>query len=324
MTDPQPVPLSFDVLPKANVWGGTLLHDRYGKPMPPGGEPCGETWEVVDLPEDQSVVRAGALKGRTLGELVRDHRTWLMGRAKLLDGRFPLLLKLIDAQRTLSVQVHPDSDTAAALGGRPKTEAWVILDVAEGGCLYLGLKPTVTRAELSKACSEPSLEHLLNRVSVKPGDVVFIPSGTVHAIGAGILLAELQQASDTTYRLHDWGRMGLDGKPRQLHIKQALQSIDFTPEGLNPWTVSRGPGRVVSGPVFVMEMHHLEAGEPAVFEHDHPFMAMSLKGRFRVTAAGGRQDVESGGTALVPASARRTVLTSAGDKKATALAGWPV
>ena len=324
MTDPRPVPLSFDVLPKAAVWGGTLLHERYGKPKPPGSEPCGETWEVVDLPKDQSVVREGALKGRTLGELVRDHRTWLMGAAELLDGRFPLLLKLIDAQRTLSVQVHPDATAAAALGGRPKTEAWVILDVAEGGCLYLGMKPTVTRDELHEACAGPSLEHLLNRVEVKPGDVVFIPSGTVHAIGAGILLAELQQASDTTYRLHDWGRMGLDGKPRQLHIEQALESIDFTPEGLNQWRLSRGPGRVVSGPVFVMEVHDLQAGRSAAFDHDCPFITMSLEGRFQVEAAGGLQEVESGGTALVPASARRTVVTSKGDERATTLVGWPV
>lgn len=322
MTEPKPTALRFDVLPKACVWGGTLLFDRFGKPRPPGGQPCGETWEIVDLPENQSIVSTGPLKGRSLAELVRDHPHWLMGKADLLEGRFPLLLKLIDAHQTLSVQVHPGRRAAERLGGRPKTEAWVILDAAEGGSLFLGLKPGVTQEALLKALTGPSLEHLLNRVSVRPGDVVFIPSGTVHAIGAGVLLAELQQASDTTYRLHDWGRVGLDGRPRPLHVDQALRSIDFTPEGLNPWKLTHGPGRAVDDEAFVMEVHRLEPDRPVRFDHDRPIIAMGLDGRFLAEAGGQTQPVAAGQATLIPAQARCTVLT-AGSGPSTALVGWP-
>ncbi len=317
--------LTFEPLAKARVWGGFLLQERYGKPPAPDGQPCGETWEIVDLPKDQSRVRTGRLAGATLGELRRDHLDWLMGRASLLEGRFPLLLKLIYAARTLSVQVHPDAQVAARLGGRPKTECWVILDAEPGASLYLGLKPGVSRDELAKACKGPSLEHLLNRVEVHPGDVVFIPSGTVHAIGAGLLLAELQQASDTTYRLHDWGRMGLDGKPRALHLAEALEAIHFEQPSPPPWMPRRGLGRLIEDEAFVLELQELTPGASHAWRHRTPLVLLGLKGTVVVSAGEDERELGPGQCCLVPAAAGSSLASCRPDAPgpATVLAGWP-
>ena len=304
--------LRFDVLSKARVWGGHKLAERYGKPPAPEGQPCGETWEIVDLPKDQSRVSKGPLQGATLGELRSQHLDWLMGKAALLEGRFPLLLKLIDASRTLSVQVHPDEEAAAKLHARPKTECWVILDAEPGASLYLGLKPGVTREQLREACKGPTLEALLNKVEVRPLDVVFIPAGTVHAIGEGLVLAELQQASDTTYRLHDWGRMGLDGKPRQLHVDQALESIHFHMPDPPPWKPRRGPGRVISSRAFDLELLQWETtDEPGrELSHDEPLVLLALTGSVLVSSGQDSERLTAGRSALAPAASRHTKLAA--------------
>jgi mannose-6-phosphate isomerase len=322
-------PLQFVSLPKARVWGGRRLQAHYDKPVLADDTPCGESWELVDLPDDQSVVQNGPLAQATLGELVRHHRDWLMGSAELLDGRFPLLLKLIDAQKTLSVQVHPDAAVAAALGGRPKTEAWVVLHADPHSVLYLGLKRGVTRKQLAEACKGPSLEHLVHRVPVTAGDVVFIPAGTVHAIGGGLVLAEMQQASDTTYRLHDWGRVGLDGKPRTLHLDEALQAIHYDQlEDPPPWQPHRGPGRVVAGPDFVIELQAVQPQKPVSYEMDVPLVVLCLGNTLRVKT-GERSDdsatavLQPGQCALVPAAAGRCVVECGADVAAQAHITWP-
>jgi mannose-6-phosphate isomerase len=213
---------------KQVVWGGRRLGPLLDRQLP-GGEPIGESWELVDLPDDQSVVGDGPLAGTELGELRADRREQLMGAAELLEGRFPLLLKFIDASQTLSVQVHPDEQACARIGGgaRPKTEAWFIIDREPGAALYVGLQPGLDRAAFSEALASGTVEGVLHRLPVEPGDFVFLPAGTVHAIGEGVVLAEVQQSSDTTYRVFDWNRVGLDGEPRQLHVEQALESIDY-------------------------------------------------------------------------------------------------
>jgi len=324
------LPLRFEVLSKVRVWGGHKLARQYGKP-PAGDQPCGETWELVDLPDDQSKVASGPLAGVALHELVDEHRDWLMGRADLLEGRFPLLLKLIDAATTLSVQVHPDAEAAARLSGRPKTECWVVLDVASKGCLYLGLKPGVTPSQLEEACAGPSLESLLNKVSVQPFDVVFIPAGTVHAIGGGLVLAELQQASDTTYRLHDWGRVGLDGKPRQLHVAQALESIHFDQGDDPPWRPKQGPGTVVDDPAFRLDLLFWTGKEQdgrnddmkraRTIEHHVPVVLLCLEGEVDVEAGGVTERLDPGRCCLVPAASRTTRI--AADGAARVLVGRP-
>lgn len=209
------------------VWGGRELERVYGRSLPAAQVPYGESWEVVDRPSEQSVVTGGAYVGRTLHELWTQHREAVFGAAAPASERFPLLIKILDARDTLSLQVHPPASEAAALQGEPKTEMWVITGAEPGACLYAGVNAGTTRESFAAALADGTVEALVPRLPVEEGDFIFIPSGRLHAIGAGLLIFEIQQNSDTTYRVFDWNRMGLDGKPRQLHVEESLRCIDF-------------------------------------------------------------------------------------------------
>jgi mannose-6-phosphate isomerase len=193
------------------------------------GEHYAESWEVVDHGDDQSRVAGGPLQGVALGELVRCDGKELLGRAHP-QRSFPLLFKFLDAQRSLSVQVHPNDEQAAHL--KPpdlgKTEAWVVLHAEPGSLIYAGLKRGFDRPALEREVNRGTTELCLHRFEPAPGDCVFIPAGTVHALGAGLVVAEIQQASDTTFRLFDWNRVGPDGKQRPLHVREALDTIDYS------------------------------------------------------------------------------------------------
>jgi mannose-6-phosphate isomerase len=221
-------PIAFSPLFMERVWGGRMLEEHYGKPLPPG-PPIGESWEVVDREEAQSVVAGGAFDGRTLHELWTGERARLFGaRAATCGERFPILIKLLDARDTLSVQVHPPTQLAAELGGEPKNELWYVTATAPGAHVFAGLRAGVTRAAFSAALTAgQDISAMLHRADVEPGDAIFIPSGRVHAIGAGCLIMEIQQNSDTTYRVFDFNRPGLDGEPRELHIPESMASIDW-------------------------------------------------------------------------------------------------
>jgi mannose-6-phosphate isomerase len=209
------------------VWGGRRLAELFGKPLPPGA-PIGESWEVVDRPEAQSVVSQGRFAGASLNDLWTTQRELFGERAIDAGDRFPLLVKLLDCAQTLSVQVHPPADVAARLGGEPKTELWVVLHAPPGSCIYAGLRAGVGRAEFEQALRRgEDVSLLLHRIPVTAGDVMFLPAGRIHAIGAGCVIAEVQQSSDTTYRVYDFNRPGLDGKPRELHVEQSLKAIDW-------------------------------------------------------------------------------------------------
>ncbi len=207
------------------IWGGHRLASLFGKKTPPTAT-IGEAWEIVDRPEAQSVVRSGPFRDRTLHELWTRDRKAIFGDVPD-SPRFPLLIKLLDAHDQLSLQVHPPAKVAASLGGEPKTEFWFVASAIPGAKLHGGLRKAVTRDQFAGAVRAGTVAELVHSFEVKAGDSMFLPAGRFHGIGAGNVLVEIQQNSDTTYRVFDWNRVDDAGKPRQLHIDQALQSIDF-------------------------------------------------------------------------------------------------
>jgi mannose-6-phosphate isomerase len=228
-------PLTFQPIFMERVWGGRRLESEFGKKLPPQ-RPIGESWEIVDRPEAQSIVCNGLLRGKTLHELWTQYRHEIFG--DIPDSpRFPLLLKLLDAHDKLSLQVHPPEKLATTLGGEPKTEFWYVAAADPGAELYLGFRESITRDQFEKAIRDGAAADHVHKIRVESGDAAFLPSGRLHALGAGNLLIEIQQNSDTTYRVFDWNRVDDTGRQRQLHIDQALQSIDFDdvqPELLQP------------------------------------------------------------------------------------------
>jgi len=221
-------PITFSPLYMDRVWGGRKLETTFQRNLPDAETPFGESWEMVDREEAQSVVDHGTFKGKTLNELWNQHREEIFGSASPDESRFPLLIKILDAADDLSVQVHPPADIAPLLDGEPKTEIWYIAHAEPEAKLYVGVKEGITKEQFEAALEDGSLADCVHTLYPKSGDSIFIPSGRLHAIGAGLLIFEIQQNSDTTYRVYDWNRMGLDGKPRQLHIKESMQCIDFS------------------------------------------------------------------------------------------------
>jgi mannose-6-phosphate isomerase len=222
-------PITFKPLYMQRVWGGRELERVYGRALPDPMLPFGESWEIVDREKEQSVVDHGPLAGTPLHHLWCDHREEIFGSGYGSGGhpRFPILIKVLDARDDLSIQVHPPPHLAARLGGEPKTEMWFIADCDPGAKLYVGLKHGVNRADFEQAIARGTVADCVHAIRPKPGESIFIPSGRLHAIGAGFLIHEIQQNSDTTYRVFDWNRLGLDGKARELHVAESLASIDF-------------------------------------------------------------------------------------------------
>lgn len=240
------------------VWGGRELA-RFGRALPENGAPIGESWEIVDRPEAQSVVSSGPFQGKTLHDLWTAHREPIFGKGHEGSDRFPLLIKLLDARERLSLQVHPPASVAPSLGGEPKTECWYLLDAAPDAVIYAGLRRGVTRQQFESALEAGAVEPLVHRFPAKTGDCVFIHSGRLHAIGAGTVILETQQNSDTTYRVFDWNRLGLDGKPRELHIRESLASIDFA--DFEPGPVKAGEGVLIENELFCLERLSVSAEE---------------------------------------------------------------
>jgi mannose-6-phosphate isomerase len=215
----------FAPLYQERVWGGRALADRLGRALP-GTAPIGESWEIVDRPEAQSVVAPGGPQaGATLRQLIAARAAEIMGPRWDPARAFPLLVKWLDCRERLSLQVHPPADIAGTLGGEPKTENWFIAHAEPGAAVLAGLKPGVDAARFRAALADNSAEALVTRHDTRAGDSILIPSGVMHAIDGGNLILEIQQNSDTTYRVYDWGRVGLDGKPRQLHLEQSLACL---------------------------------------------------------------------------------------------------
>jgi len=230
------------------LWGGRKLETRLGKPIPENGV-WAESWEIMDHPHHQSQVINGSKAGMTLREIISQQPEWLLGTRlhQAGVGSLPLLLKYLDCQKVLSIQVHPDDGYASKMSPPDlgKTEAWYVVDAEPGAVVYAGLKPGVTPAELQLAISSGTLESHLHTIRPRSGDCIFIPAGTIHALGAGLLVAEIQQASNTTFRLYDWNRRGPDGQLRPLHVERAVEVADFQtgPRRLQKPVPTEQPGR---------------------------------------------------------------------------------
>ncbi len=220
-------PLTFAPLYMERVWGGRTLETAYNRELPKSEAPYGESWEIVDREQEQSFVQAGIHAGKSMHQLWMDHREEVFGLGFPDHPRFPLLIKVLDARDDLSIQVHPPAGLATTLGGEPKTEMWYIADCNPAAKLFVGLKLGTSRADFEKSIADGTVADLVHAITPQCGESIFIASGRLHAIGAGFLIHEIQQNSDTTYRVFDWNRLGLDGKARELHIAESLASIDF-------------------------------------------------------------------------------------------------
>jgi mannose-6-phosphate isomerase len=305
-------PLTFRPIFKERVWGGRELEKLYAKPLPPE-VPIGESWEISDRPGDVSVIANGPLAGMDLHWLLHEHADELLGRPISRRERFPLLIKILDAQQKLSLQVHPPPGKAEELGGEPKTEMWYIADAAPSAELYVGLKRWVSRREFERRIQAGTVSDCFHRLPVKAGDAMFLPSGRVHGIGAGLVIFEIQQNSDTTYRVFDWNRAGLDGKPRALHVAESLASIDFDDfePGLVDHRVEKcGPLQyrfLVRHPLFEVDLCSAEARGSIMLAQGNMSILGLVQGRIVVTDGRNSVELSSGQFCLVPSSIRAEV-----------------
>ena len=309
-------PLRFDPIFRRYLWGGRRLATVLGKPIGEGDD-YAESWEVVDHGADQSVVTHGPLAGRSLHELVVDHGVELFGR-HAPQGQFPLLMKFLDANKTLSLQVHPNDEQAARLDPPDlgKTEAWVVLAAEPGSKMYAGLKPGVDRDALRQHLEAGTCEECLHSFEPKVGDCVLLVAGTVHAIGAGLLIAEIQQASDTTFRLFDWNRLGTDGKPRELHVEQSLAVTDFERGPVSPEVPQPVEGsaveRLAACDKFVLDRWQFT--EPRACGGDGRFHLLAvIEGSAALAGDPCHEPLAVGGTALVPADCGEITVSPRGN-----------
>ena len=258
--------ITFTPLYMERVWGGRELETIYGRTLPESTTPYGESWEMTDRPGEQSIVEHGPFKGMSIGQLWKEKRESIFGLGFEDSDCFPLLIKILDARDDLSIQVHPPTEIAPELGGEAKTEMWYIADAAPGAKLYVGMKDGVTREDFEHALHDGTVDQVVHAITPQTGDSIFIPSGRLHAIGAGFLIYEIQQNSDTTYRIFDWNRVGLDGAPRQLHIEESKRCIDF--DDIEPSMDTPDGNTLATCPFFKVD--RLELSDGASFGNPDP------------------------------------------------------
>ncbi|HEY0792350.1 MAG TPA: type I phosphomannose isomerase catalytic subunit [Chthoniobacterales bacterium] len=291
--------LTFAPLYVPRMWGGRDLATLFQRKLP-SAQLIGESWELVDRVDAQSVVEHGPWQGRTLHQLWEDHREEVFGTG-LTGPRFPLLIKILDASDVLSVQVHPPVTAAATLGGECKTEVWYFVSVKPGASVFAGLKRGTTPETFQRALTDGMVASLMHRLESRPDEFIFIPSGRVHAIDAGNVLFEIQQNSDTTYRVFDWDRVDPNGNARQLHLRESLACIDFG--DFEPELGRRQGELLVQCEYFKVQRWAVAGRRPA--EPDGRFAV------FQVVRGGVRVDDRTfrpGDLFLVPASATAATL----------------
>lgn len=314
-------PLTFQPIFQERIWGGRKLESLYGKPLP-AGKVIGESWEISDRADANSVVANGPLAGKSLQQLMTDHRDAIMGRARSPDGRFPLLIKLLDAQDNLSLQVHPPQHLASRLGGCAKTEMWYVSSAEPGAMLYAGLRNGVTKEQFAQKITTGQVAECFHQLPVKEGDSLFLPSGRVHALGKGLVIFEIQQNSDTTYRVFDWNRVDSAGKPRQLHISESLECIDF--EDFEPSLTNGADRRVrplARHALFSVDRLQIDNGARHHEKILEPRVIGVVSGRVEIPHPTQSITLEKGQFALVPASLGELVLNA--KTEATVLVAAP-
>lgn len=312
-------PMKLQASLKDYLWGGTRLKEEYGKET--NLDKVAESWELSCHEAGQSIIVNGEAAGQTLSDWLTGQDRSVLGKNAERFEKFPLLIKLIDAKGDLSVQVHPDNEYALRVEGEPgKTEMWYIVDCEPGASLLYGFKEQISREEFKRRIADNSLLDVCNRVPVHKGDVFFIDSGTLHAIGAGILLCEIQQSSNTTYRIYDYGRMGTDGQPRELHVAKALDVTklerpvrDTKPQAKLDIFACAEVELLASCEYFTTYhinlngMCHLKAGA-------NSFQCITvLAGRMELATAGGRVSIKKGESVFLPAGLGRYQLIGHGE-----------
>jgi mannose-6-phosphate isomerase len=291
-------PLKFRPIYKQRIWGGQKLREVFGKDLP-AGEKIGESWELADLPEDKSVIVNGTLAGQTIHQAIGKYPKEIMGDGNF-SGTFPLLIKFLDAEDILSVQVHPDPKTCKRMGkGKPKTECWYIISAEPGSVIYKGLKEGITREQFGEAIEKGNVADMLVKIPVEAGECHFLPSGTTHTIGPGLLIAEIQTPSDTTYRVFDWNRVDDTGKARELHIEEALESIHFDSSGDN-LSVTK-VGRLVDSEYFKVDKGHQGKNSELLISAGRMKTLIIISGSGAITGAGEEVIFAAGDTLLIPA-----------------------
>ena len=302
-------PFLFEPNLHAMVWGGDQLRPYKG--LEPSDEPIGESWEVSAVPSSTSIISNGAWKGRDLISVISEHPDAILGKAvnEKYQGKLPLLVKFIDAKRDLSIQVHPNDEMAQREHGKMgKSEMWYIIKADEGAHLYSGFKQSITPFEYQKRVEDGSITEVLADHQVKAGDVLYLPAGRVHAICSGIMLAEVQQSSDVTYRIYDYNRPGLDGKPRELHTELAAKALDYHVEKnyLTEYTKAKDQAiPIVDTPYFNVRI--MELTRPFhcnLLRYDSFIISMCIEGdcKIRVRSTGDEITLREGSSALIPAS----------------------
>lgn len=307
-------PLTFTPWIRPLVWGGHRLADVLGKNLP-ANESCGESWEISDHPLHRSCVTGGKYQGRTIRDLMRDHPVELLGDSAKDYDVFPWLIKHLDAQDWLSVQVHPDEMHVKRLipGENSKTEVWFVLGTIPGARVYAGLLPGVNKTDVRNASLDGTVADLLHSFEPQPGDAVFLPSGTVHAVGGGVLFAEVQQTSDATFRLFDWNRKDSQGKSRQLHLEQSLECIHWDSGPVHPIRADGYPAtpsadispghqfqKLVSCRYFELEYHRSK--KPFVLSDERMQVLICVHGKGYIKTGGSHLLLKPGEVILLPAS----------------------
>jgi mannose-6-phosphate isomerase len=311
-------PIRFRPVLKETMWGGSALKERFRKKAAAGAL-IGESWEITGMTDDSSMVANGYLKGNTLEEIAEVYMDELLGESVYdrFGIEFPLLIKIIDANDRLSIQVHPDDRLAEerhhAWG---KTEMWYIIDAKPGAVIYTGFRKKITKEEYLERLAAKTLEEIINATPVRTGDAFFIPAGMVHAIGEGVLLAEIQQTSDVTYRIFDWDRTDASGQPREMHTSLALDAINFSLDTTN--LIRKEPE--LNKTVLLAESQYFHT---SVIRFDSPIIKdYSLTDSFIIYICtesmaviecfGHREELRAGETLLIPASAESVIIIPQG------------